>query len=265
VVALPPESKHEQISAMLREVLAAIDHEAAPTDFWHTPDRVVRVDDFLVEHLRPEWATVYQLRPGDEFVREQPTQKLEREAEFFILAARKYSWPTRKGHFGNAALVEDRPVVDGACVLAQPVPEDPAPVRLTLTDEDRTITAGTATLVGVDHSGAALSIDFNLATRRQQYSTDAMASCTSCTFSGVVGATPKTSVRVDWFLTKSTVQDRLVRDAVKKLLQDIRLGGLTFNLELPDISRDIFVEGAFPWAAVELRVIARYQHHVVAP
>jgi hypothetical protein len=268
-MALPLESVHEQIGAKLRNVLASINHEATPQAWWHTPDRVVRVDEFLIDHLRKDFSampTVYQIRPGDEFVREMGNKQVDRDAEIFVLAARSYSWPVKKGHFGNDKLAEGI-LQDGTrdlVVLAPP--RDPAPVRLTVTKPQGGSLTGSVSVTGLDHSGAALTVTFDLATGLEQYSSDALASATTVSLTSIAGTAADDSLKLEWFLPKWTVQNRLVRDVVKKILEDIRLGDLTYNLEIPDINRDFDIEvSGTTWAVVELRLVAKYRHHVNTP
>jgi hypothetical protein len=75
-----------------------------------------------------------------------------------------------------------------------------------------------------------------------------------------------------WFLAdhasdinilKETVQNRLMQDVRTKLLQGIQLDGLISNLEITDESYLNIDENPFPWAAVEMRLTARFSHEAI--
>lgn len=89
----PPESRDEQIAVELVQRCLEIDAPADGGNKYHyTVTHAIRVEDFLVENLRPEPAydLIYELRAGDVFTKEESTQELEVEAEFFLLISKKW-------------------------------------------------------------------------------------------------------------------------------------------------------------------------------
>lgn len=83
------ESVHEQIAAGLAAAFAAIVADGGAS-FWYTPDKVGRVTFYTDSLLRPEYSTLYVLRPGDENHREETSSGgVSVTAEFFVLIAKK--------------------------------------------------------------------------------------------------------------------------------------------------------------------------------
>jgi hypothetical protein len=69
---------------------------------------------------------------------------------------------------------------------------------------------------------------------------------------------------------RRTIQNRLVRDVKVALYEEISkapplgVAGV-FNIEIPEVSRDIFIEEEHPWVPVEMRVLVSYEHRQNAP
>jgi hypothetical protein len=89
----PAESRDEQIAVELlrrvREISSSVDGGAK---YWYTVTHAIRVDDFLIENLRPEAAydLIYELAAGDVYVKEETTEELEVETEMFLLISKKW-------------------------------------------------------------------------------------------------------------------------------------------------------------------------------
>lgn len=81
------ESIHYQIAEALKARLAAITGDLGAT-YWYTPDRVVRVQTYDRLVADPTVGMVYALRAGEERHREEATQVVGAEAEFFCLMLR---------------------------------------------------------------------------------------------------------------------------------------------------------------------------------
>lgn len=60
-------------------------------------------------------------------------------------------------------------------------------------------------------------------------------------------------------LPRSEVQSRLEEDIKTCVRQDYRLGGLSYDVQVPDVQYEFDVEGTFQWAVVEVRVLVSYE------
>mgnify|MGYP007083450416 CR=1 FL=1 len=83
------ESKHEQVAVALQARLAAIVGDAG-ANYWYTPTHVLRVDDFLVDHLRHEHQLIVQIRPGLDRPVLRTSGTVRREMELYVLSC--YRW-----------------------------------------------------------------------------------------------------------------------------------------------------------------------------
>jgi len=96
-----PTAMHSAIETKLFDLLSGINAVAFPNSYNYTPQGVARVEEFNVDYLRDEMATVYLLRPGHETETKRSTCAFFRRAEFFVLGARKWQEASTNPHREN--------------------------------------------------------------------------------------------------------------------------------------------------------------------
>ena len=109
------ETLHEQISAALQTRLEEITCDGGETT-WYSPDMVYRVLEFSAADLDDSQTHLLFLRPDNDIVREGATSRVEGEATFTILIAKK---DARSSKSPIAEAVDDEPIaatVIGRCV-----------------------------------------------------------------------------------------------------------------------------------------------------
>ena len=82
------ESIHEQISAALQTRLRTIAEDQGTT-YWYTPDKVFRVLEFSGADLDDSYEHLLFLRPDSDTIREGATSRVEGDAPFTVLIAKR--------------------------------------------------------------------------------------------------------------------------------------------------------------------------------
>lgn len=82
------ESIHEQISAALQTRLRTIAEDQGTT-YWYTPDKVFRVLEFSGADLDDSFEHLLFIRPDEDTIREGATSRVEGDARFTVLIAKK--------------------------------------------------------------------------------------------------------------------------------------------------------------------------------
>lgn len=90
---MPLDSVHEQIVECLKAKLVAIVAGDGDDDPWYTPTAVARVSFFHVDWLESGYDVIYLLRAEDEMPGEVTSGAITRNAEFYILGAKRFQMP----------------------------------------------------------------------------------------------------------------------------------------------------------------------------
>ena len=186
------------------------------------------------------------------------------EFELSILGARKFTRASENPYVGADQIVVPVQPSAGALAIAMQ-PEEPARLRILLTNPSGLITGCQVALVGLDQLGNALNVTYTLANGRDQVigSTPPglfFASLTSATVSGLTGTVQAGDlIEIQAQRSRAEVQDLMVRDVQAAIVSQPQLiinqiAGVR-NVELSDADRGLVTDG---WALVHMMLRCKY-------